>query len=217
MPPRSTRKGWRHEQDRPGAQYRRLRADDRRAGESLRPRQIHRRHRAAGPTGGPHLSQPLFARRDRRGRCVRSAEASRRARHRHRRRLRQGLRRAADRAQRISAGARQGALSRRAGGGGRRRRRRQRARSAAPHQVHRARTAGLLHLEGRAGARRRATAREEARQYRARRAVRTGLDRAGLRAKPTWCAKAPTTAPRSARTRWKCTRPSPNTTRCATA
>ena len=43
------------------------------------------------------------------------------------------------------------------------------------------RAAGLLHGEGGAGARRRATAREEARQYRARRAVRAGLDRAGLR------------------------------------
>ena len=48
--------------------------------------------------------------------------AARREGDRHRRRLRQDLRRAADRAQRASAGARQGALSRRAGGGGRGRR-----------------------------------------------------------------------------------------------
>ena len=34
---------------------------------------------------------------------------------------------------------------------------------------------------------------------------------------PTSCAKAPITAPKSARTRWKCTPLSPNTTPCATA
>ncbi len=36
---------------------------------------------------------------------------------------------------------------------------------------------------------------------------------AGFRRKPIWCAKAPTTAPRSARTRWRCTPRSPITTR----
>ena len=36
-------------------------------------------------------------------------------------------------------------------------------------------------------------------------------------AKPIWCARAPITAPKSARIKWRCTRRSPNTTRCANA
>ena len=111
---------------------------------------------------------------------VGSAEAARRARHRHRRRLRQGLRRAADRTHGISAGARQGALSRRAGGRRGGNRRRHRARGVAPHQAHGARASGLLHIEGALAPDADTTARQEARQYRARRAVRTGLNRARL-------------------------------------
>jgi 4-hydroxybenzoyl-CoA reductase subunit alpha len=35
--------------------------------------------------------------------------------------------------------------------------------------------------------------------------------------KPIWYRRPPTIAPRCARTRWKCTRPSPSTIRCASA
>ena len=76
----------------------------------------------------------------------RGGEAAWRESHRHRRRLRQDVRRAADRPQRASAGARQGALSRRAGRGGRRDRRRDREGSAAAHQAEGARAAGLSHV-----------------------------------------------------------------------
>ena len=68
----------------------------------------------------------------------------------------------------------------------------------------------------RAGARRRAAAREEARQPRARRALRARQRGAKASPPPTWCARPPTTAPRCARTRWRCTPPSPTTTPCAT-
>ena len=70
--------------------------------------------------------------------------ASRREGDRHRRRLRQDLRRAADRPQRASAGARQGALPRRAGGGGRRGRRRDRRARDPPDQAAHPRAAGLF-------------------------------------------------------------------------
>ena len=69
------------------------------------------------------------------GRRLGGAQAARREGHRHRRRLRQDLRRAADRAQRASAGARPRALSRRAGGRRRGGRRRHRARGDPPHQA----------------------------------------------------------------------------------
>ena len=70
----------------------------------------------------------------------------------------------------------------------------------------------------RAGARRRAAAREEARQPRARRVdFELGDVAGGVRRTPIWCARRPTTAPRCARTRWRCTPRSPTTTRCATA
>ena len=49
-------KAWRHEQNRSDAQYRLLRADDRRPGEGFRPRQIYRRHCRARPARRPHLS-----------------------------------------------------------------------------------------------------------------------------------------------------------------
>ena len=118
---------------------------------------------------------------------------------------------------RISAGARQSALPRRAGRGGRRGRRRHRARGAAPHQVHGARTAGLLHRQGRARARTpcRCTTRSPAISSATCCSSSARPRRASPR--PIWCAKAPTTAPKSARTRWRCTPRSPNTTRCASA
>ena len=103
---------------------------------------------APGMLAGRIYPQPLFARRDPRSRYFRGAAASRREGDRHRRRLRQDLRSAADRAQRASLGARQGALSRRAGGGGRRRRRRHRQTRARPDQAQGARIAGLLLLAG---------------------------------------------------------------------
>ena len=131
--------------------------------------------------GGPHLSQPLCARRDPRGRHRRGRQAARRARHRHRRGLRQDLRRAAHRPQRAPAGPRQGALQGRAGGrrGGHRRGDRRQGRP--PHQDARARAARLLHRRPGHGPRRRAPPRQEARQPRARRRLRAGRRGGGLR------------------------------------
>ena len=172
---------------------------------------------APGHARRPHLSQPLFARRDRRGRRVGSAQSSRRARHRHRRRLRQAVRRAADRAQRIPAGARQGALSRRAGGRGCRRstmspRARRCAASSSPcancRPITRRRTRWR---RAPCNCTRRSPAMSSATCCSSWARPSKALPR------PTWCARAPTTAPKSARIRWRCTRPSPNTTRCATA
>ena len=205
------------ERNRAGAQYRRLRADGRRAREGVGAREVHRRSRRTGPAGGTHLPQPLFARRDPRRRRLRGAAAAGREGDRHRRRLRQDLRRAADRAQRASAGARQGALPRRAGRGGRGRRRRHRQARAPPDQAEGARAARLLHGEGGDGAT--APARSTTRSP-------NNLERDVLFelgnveqgfARPTSCARPPTTAPRSARTRWRCTPRSPTTTPCATA
>ena len=59
--------------------------------------------------------------------------------------------------------------------------------------------------------------RQEARQPRARCGLRAGRRGGGLRRRPISCARPPTTAPRCARTRWRCTPRSPTTTRCATA
>ena len=69
----------------------------------------------------------------------------------------------------------------------------------------------------RPGARRRAPARQEARQPRARGRLRAGRRRRTASPRPTSCARPPTTAPRCARTRWRCTPRSPSTTPCATA
>ena len=60
-------------------------------------------------------------------------------------------------------------------------------------------------------------AREEARQHRARRAVRTWQRGGQASRRPIWCAMAPTIAPKSARTRWRCTPRSPITTPSAIA
>ena len=54
-------------------------------------------------------------------------------------------------------------------------------------------------------------------QSRARRVLRARQRRGRASPRPTWCARAPTTAPRSARTRWRCTPRSPTTTPSATA
>ena len=100
-----------------------------------------------------------------------AAEGAGRARHRHRCRLRQDLRRAADCAQRASAGPRQGALQGRAGGGRGGRRRGDRGQGPAPHHDEGARAACLFHGERCAGARRGPDPRKEARQPRARRSI----------------------------------------------
>ena len=170
-----------HERDRADAHHRRLCADDRRPREGVGPRQVHRRSHRARHARRPHLPQPLFARRDPRGRCLGSHAAAGREGDRHRRRLRQDFRRVADRAQRASAGARQGALSRRAGRGGRRRRRRHRQAGGRADQAEGARAARLLHQQGGDGAGRHRPARAQAQQCRARRAVRAGQRRAGFR------------------------------------
>ena len=139
---------------------------------------------------------------------------------RHRRRLRQDLRRAADRAQRASAGARQGALPRRAGRGGRRRRRCHRAQARDPlHQAHacaNCRPTTPRRTRCAAGA---TASMHDKKPGNIERDVLFELGNvgAGLRQTPISCAKAPTIAPRSARTRWRCTPRSPNTTPCATA
>ncbi len=170
----------------------------------------------AADAGRAHLPQPLRARGNPRRRRIGGGQAAGRDRHRHRRRLRQDLRRPPHRAQRASPGARQGALQGRAGGGRCGHRRGDGGSRRAPDQDERARAAGLFHRAGGAGARCRAPACQEARQPRARRAVRAGQRRRRLRRKPPWCARRPTTAPRSARTRWRCTPRSPTTTPCAT-
>ena len=206
-----------HERDRAHPQYRRLCAHGGWAGEGVGPRQVHGRPDPAGDAGGTHLSQPLCACGDPRRRHLGSGEGAGRDGDRHGCRLRQDVRRAADRAQRASARPRQGALQGRAGGGGGGHRRGDRREGRPPHQDEGARAAGLFHGRCRAGTRRRAAAREEARQPRARRAVRAGQRGGRLRRGRRWCARPPTIAPRCARTRWRCTRRSPTTTRCATA
>ena len=117
---------WRphHERDRATpAPHRRLCALGGRAGEGLRPRQVHRRLIAARACwSGASIAAPTRMPRSSRS-TPRGGKAAGRDGDRDRRRLRQDLRRAADRAQRASAGARQGALQGRAGGGGGRRRR----------------------------------------------------------------------------------------------
>ena len=133
---------------------------------------VHRRSRRSRHAGGAHLPQSLFPRRDHRGRRLRRLAGPRREGDRHRRRLRQDVRRAADRAQRASHGARQGALPRRAGGGGRGRRRRHRQACHRSDQAQGARAAGLLHLAGGDGRGRQHHPCAQAEQYRARRAVR---------------------------------------------
>ena len=118
---------------------------------------------------------------------------------------------------RASARARQGALSRRAGRRRRRGRRRHRQGGARADQDDGEGAAGLFHLSRGDGARRGAAARQEARQSRARRVLRARQCRAGLRRRRSRARGRPTTAPRSARTRWRCTPRSRATTPCATA
>ena len=111
----------------PCAQHRRLCADGRRAREGLRPRQVHRRFFGAGQLAGRIYRSPYAHAEILDVDVSEALKLPGRDGDRHRRRLRQDLRRAADRAQRASAGARQGALQRRAGGGRGRHRRGRRA------------------------------------------------------------------------------------------
>ena len=118
--------------------------------------------------GRQHPAQPRRAWPDPLDRHHESARHARRARGDHRRGLRRALRRDPDRAERMGAGARQGALPRRADGRGRGGRRCERERSTGGDRRRRRAAAGVLPGRRRARRRRGAAARRQERQHRAR-------------------------------------------------
>ncbi len=198
---------------------RRICADGRRAGESLRPRQIHRRYSRSPAAGGRDLSaapiptatssRSMFPRRSRCRACARSSPATIATRpfgvlpiaHSEYPLARDSVRYSGEPIAAVAA-----------------RRRCTPPTKPSPHQVQGERAAGLFHRQGRA---RRPTPSQlhDNKPGNIERDVLfdLGSTDAGLRRRRPGARGHLSTAPRSARTRWRCMRRSPITTGCATA